>query len=143
MNAGTVLNKPSEDYGASTNASVLARVTYDYQNKYLATVNFRADGSSKFGVNNRWGYFPSFSLGWRLTGEEFMKPLDWLSDLKLRVGWGQVGNDADGLWRTIYEQDEVLMQVGLILVMNVKRRISMIQYGQGLIKLLLKRVNCA
>lgn len=95
---GTVLNKPSEDYGASTNASVLARVTYDYQNKYLATVNFRADGSSKFGVNNRWGYFPSFSLGWRLTGEEFMKPLDWLSDLKLRVGWGQVGNDQVGYY---------------------------------------------
>ena len=98
MNAGTVLNKPSEDYGASTNASVLGRVTYDYQNKYLATVNFRADGSSKFGVNNRWGYFPSFSLGWRLTGEEFMKPLDWLSDLKLRVGWGQVGNDQVGYY---------------------------------------------
>lgn len=72
MNARTVLNKPSEDYGASTMHSVLGRVTYDYQNKYLATVNFRADGSSKFGVNNRWGYFPSFSLGWRLTGEEFM-----------------------------------------------------------------------
>ena len=98
MNAGTVLNKPSEDYGASTNASVLGRVTYDYQNKYLATVNFRADGSSKFGVNNRWGYFPSFSFGWRLTGEEFMKPLDWLSDLKLRVGWGQVGNDQVGYY---------------------------------------------
>lgn len=98
LNAGTVLNKPTEFYGASANASALARVTYDYQNKYLATVNFRADGSSKFGANSRWGYFPSFSLGWRLTGEEFMKPYDWLYDLKVRVGWGQVGNDQVGYY---------------------------------------------
>ena len=79
-------------------ASWLGRVNYAYKGKYLASVSFRADGSSKFGVNNRWGYFPSFSLGWRLTGEEFMKPLDWLSDLKLRVGWGQVGNDQVGYY---------------------------------------------
>ncbi|MDR0940328.1 MAG: TonB-dependent receptor [Mediterranea sp.] len=96
MNAGTVLDKPSEAYGASSNVSVLARATYDYRDKYLATVNIRADGSSKFSANSRWGYFPSFSLGWRITGEEFMKPLEWLSDLKLRVGWGQVGNDQVG-----------------------------------------------
>ena len=95
MNAGTVLNKPSEDYGASTNASVLARVTYDYQNKYLATVNFRADGSSRFAKRNRWGYFPSVSLGWRVSNEEFFKNLNienTISNLKLRVGWGQNGN---------------------------------------------------
>ncbi len=75
-------------------ASVLARVNYDFQNKYLVTINFRADGSSKFSEKHRWGYFPSFSAGWKLTEEGFMSNLDWLSNLKLRVGWGQIGNQG-------------------------------------------------
>ena len=63
--------------------------------KYLATVNFRADGSSKF-PENSWGYFPSFSLAWRMSSENFLKSADWLNDLKLRFGWGKVGNDNIG-----------------------------------------------
>ncbi len=96
LGAGTVLSKPIEYYAANSNVSAIVRGTYDYAGKYLATVNFRADGSSKFGRDSRWGYFPSFSLGWRLTGEEFLKDVPWLYDLKLRVGWGQVGNDQVG-----------------------------------------------
>lgn len=75
--------------------SYLGRLNYAYADKYLATVNFRADGSSRFASGNRWGYFPSFSLGWRLTNEEFFQALgteNWLSNLKLRAGWGQNGN---------------------------------------------------
>ena len=64
-------------------ASVLARVNYDFQNKYLVTVNFRADGSSKFSEKHRWGYFPSFSAGWKITEESFMSNVDWLSNLLL------------------------------------------------------------
>ncbi|MDO6430887.1 TonB-dependent receptor [Flavitalea sp. BT771] len=72
--------------------SFFGRVTYQYDNKYLATVNFRADGSTKFGKNNKYGYFPSFSLGWNITEEDFMKQSDLFSNLKLRAGWGRTGN---------------------------------------------------
>jgi TonB-linked SusC/RagA family outer membrane protein len=71
--------------------SFFGRVTYQYDNKYLATVNFRADGSSKFGQNNKYGYFPSFSLGWKVSEEKFMKNSPF-SNLKLRAGWGITGN---------------------------------------------------
>lgn len=75
--------------------SYLGRINYVYKDTYLATVSFRADGSSKFAENNRWGYFPSFSLGWKVNNEEFFKNLDienTVSSLKLRAGWGQNGN---------------------------------------------------
>ena len=71
--------------------SFFGRATYQYNNKYLATVNFRMDGSSKFGDNNKYGYFPSFSLGWKISEEEFMRN-SFFSNLKLRAGWGITGN---------------------------------------------------
>jgi TonB-linked SusC/RagA family outer membrane protein len=74
--------------------SYFGRINYDYADKYLATVNVRRDGSSKFGRNNRFGTFPSFSLGWRLSNEAFMKDITFLNDLKLRGGWGQLGNEG-------------------------------------------------
>lgn len=73
--------------------SYFGRIQYDYSDKYLFEFNLRADASSVFPSNNRWGYFPSVSAGWRMTEEEFMKGIDWLSNLKLRVGWGQTGNN--------------------------------------------------
>jgi len=72
--------------------SFFGRVTYQYDSKYLATVNFRADGSSKFGENNKYGYFPSFSLGWKISEEDFMKNSTIVDNLKLRAGWGMTGN---------------------------------------------------
>lgn len=72
--------------------SGFARLFYDYDSKYLATVTFRADGSSKFAPSNRWAYFPAFSLGWRLSNENFIKNLDWISNLKLTGGYGELGN---------------------------------------------------
>jgi len=71
--------------------SFFGRVTYQYNNKYLFTANFRADGSSKFGDNNKYGYFPSFSFGWKISDEDFMQN-SIFSNLKLRAGWGLTGN---------------------------------------------------
>jgi len=71
--------------------SFFGRVNYQYNNRYLLTATVRADGSSKFGANNKYGVFPSFSAGWRLSEEAFLKSGPF-SDLKLRAGWGQTGN---------------------------------------------------
>lgn len=76
--------------------SYLGRISYNYDSKYLATINVRADGSSKLAPSGRWGYFPSFSAAWRVSSEDFLADLKWLNDLKLRAGWGQTGNQ-DGL----------------------------------------------
>lgn len=72
--------------------SIFGRVFYSYQNKYLFTATIRRDGSSKFGKNNRYGYFPSFSLGWNVAEEKFMENVHWLDQLKLRGGYGVLGN---------------------------------------------------
>lgn len=73
--------------------SFFARVNYGFMDKYLFTASVRADGSSKFGKNNKWGYFPAFSAAWRLGEEEFIKNLNVFSDLKLRLGYGMAGNN--------------------------------------------------
>lgn len=73
--------------------SYLARVNYSYNDKYLVSAAFRRDGSSRFGSDNRWGFFPSFSLGWRLSEENFMKDVNWISDLKIRTSYGLTGNN--------------------------------------------------
>ncbi|MBR1879020.1 MAG: TonB-dependent receptor [Paludibacteraceae bacterium] len=73
--------------------SVLARVNYSYGGRYLASVSFRADGSSKFGPENQWGFFPSVSLGWRMSEEEWLKDQSWLNQLKIRGSWGVTGNN--------------------------------------------------
>ncbi|MBU2948578.1 SusC/RagA family TonB-linked outer membrane protein [Zobellia uliginosa] len=70
----------------------LGRVNYDYEGKYLATINFRRDASSRFAEDNRSGVFPSVSLGWRISSEEFFNTEGVVNDLKIRAGWGQLGN---------------------------------------------------
>lgn len=76
-------------------ASFLGRVAYNYDSRYLLTVNFRADGSSRFAPGHRWGYFPSVSAGWRISSEKFMQPLqEVINDMKIRVGWGINGNQS-------------------------------------------------
>lgn len=72
--------------------SFFGRVQYAMDNKYFATVNLRRDGSTKFGANNKWGIFPSASVGWSLNEEEFMKGLTWLDNAKVRLNYGQTGN---------------------------------------------------
>ena len=73
--------------------SFFARFNYGFKDKYLFTASFRADGSSKFGKNNKWGYFPAFSAAWRLGEEEFIKNLNIFSDFKVRLGYGMAGNN--------------------------------------------------
>ena len=72
--------------------SYIGRVNYSFQDKYLATASFRADGTSRVGINNRYSYFPAFSAGWRVSKEAFMQNVSWIEDLKVRAGWGETGN---------------------------------------------------
>ena len=74
--------------------SFFARGNYSYDNRYLLTATVRADGSTVFSYKNKWGFFPSFSAAWRISEEKFIKEnLPFLSNMKLRLGWGTVGND--------------------------------------------------
>jgi TonB-linked SusC/RagA family outer membrane protein len=79
--------------------SGFGRLAYNYQNRDLLEGNARYDGSSRFAQGNRYGFFPSVSAGWRISEEGFLSGLDWLSDLKLRGSWGQLGNQDVGLYR--------------------------------------------
>ncbi|UJH68562.1 TonB-dependent receptor [Allomuricauda sp. SCSIO 65647] len=79
--------------------SYLGRVNYSFDNKYLVTASIRADGSSRFGENNKFGYFPSFALGWKLSEERFIP--DVFSELKLRASWGQTGNQEIGNFNSL------------------------------------------
>lgn len=82
--------------------SFLARVAYNYNSKYYATVSVRRDGSSKFGANNRWANFPSASVAWRISQENFLKNITWINELKINAGFGVVGNqDAIGPYNTL------------------------------------------
>lgn len=86
----------SSDNAARTRMfSLLGRLHYSYDNRYLITVNFRADASSKF-PENLWGYFPSTALAWRISEERWLRDSNVLDNLKLRLGWGQIGNDKIG-----------------------------------------------
>src|SRR5690606_2412967 len=73
--------------------SYLARVNYSYDDRYLLTATMRRDGSSRFGANNKWGSFPSVSVGWRLSEEAFLQEVNWLDDLRLRASYGATGNN--------------------------------------------------
>lgn len=82
-------------YGSGEGYSLVSffgKLNYTYDEKYLFSLTVRHDGSSRFGKNNRYATFPSFSLGWRISRENFMKNLKWLDDLKIRASWGQTGN---------------------------------------------------
>jgi TonB-linked SusC/RagA family outer membrane protein len=94
-----------ETWTKNTLASFFGRFDYNIASKYYFDASMRADGSSKFGANNKWGYFPAFSVGWRLKDEAFLKDVNWLSDLKFRASYGITGNEsgannfaAKGLW---------------------------------------------
>lgn len=92
LGAGTTYGQPGSSKSQSQLASYLGRVNYIYNDRYLFTLTARADGSSKFGTNNKWSFFPSFALAWRASEEEFLKSVDWLSNLKIRMSYGKTGN---------------------------------------------------
>lgn len=84
--------------------SVFGRMNYAYKGKYLFEFNLRYDGSSRFAPDYRWGAFPSFSAGWRMSEEAWLNSVDWLSNLKLRASWGKLGNNSIGNydWQSVY-----------------------------------------
>ncbi|WP_162340564.1 SusC/RagA family TonB-linked outer membrane protein [Cyclobacterium salsum] len=92
LDVGQTLNSIGGGKSYDALASYFGRVAYDYDERYLVTATFRSDGSSKFAPGNRWGYFPAFSLGWRISEEAFFQNVGFISNLKLTGGWGSLGN---------------------------------------------------
>lgn len=95
----------TKGYGTEYTArSVFGRANYAYKSKYLFEFNLRYDGSSRFAPDYRWGAFPSFSAGWRMAEESWLKPVHWLTNLKLRASWGKLGNNSIGNydWQSVY-----------------------------------------
>jgi TonB-linked SusC/RagA family outer membrane protein len=102
--ASEMVSITGTDYDTATR-SYFGRVNYSYLERYLFEANIRADGSSRFSKDSRWGYFPSFSAGWRISEENFMKPTrSWLDNLKIRASWGKLGNSNIGeyLYQSTY-----------------------------------------
>ncbi|MFC3197943.1 SusC/RagA family TonB-linked outer membrane protein [Parapedobacter deserti] len=115
LSAAETINPPGSNISEWVLASWLARVNYGYAGKYLLTASVRADGSSRFGSNNKWAVFPSAAVAWRLSEEAFMQDVTFINDLKLRASYGRTGNTAlspyqslDRLaaYRTIYGNRE-------------------------------------
>ena len=97
---GSASNTSSSGFTKTNLMSYLARANYVYKDKYFVTASIRFDGSSKLAEGNKWGSFPSAAVAWRVSGEEFMKSLSWLSNLKLRLSYGQTGNDNVSAYQT-------------------------------------------
>ena len=112
MDAGAVVKYGNVSSNATANQllSYMARLNYMYDSRYVLTANLRADGSSKLGANNKWGFFPSASAAWILTNEQFMKGLRYLNNLKIRVGYGLTGNQ-DAI--TAYNSLQVMNPTGI------------------------------
>lgn len=99
---GSVITQPLQFFNADQQIlSFLGRLNYTFNNKYVFTATFRRDGVSKFSQENRFGFFPSFAFAWRLNDEKFIKNLNFFEDLKLRAGWGQIGNHGISPYGTL------------------------------------------
>lgn len=105
IGAGTALGEGTASMGSYKSKSRLisffGRVMYNFDERYLLAVSLRREGSSRFGENNKWGWFPSASVGWRINRESFLKDVDWVNDLKLRIGYGVTGNQDIGNYRSL------------------------------------------
>src|SRR5690606_4619504 len=101
LGAAATAGVPGSGYSKSVLLSSLARLNYSFDNKYLLTASFRADGSSRYSEGNKWGYFPSAALAWRISGENFLKDSQLISELKLRTSWGKTGSQAISPYATL------------------------------------------
>lgn len=103
--------------------SFFARGTYNYDNRYMMIATVRADGSTVFSQKNKWGYFPSFSGAWRISEEAFIKDIEWISNMKVRLGWGVVGNDriSNNLSLDLYQVSKYGVGNNLVSVLNPKQ----------------------
>jgi TonB-linked outer membrane protein, SusC/RagA family len=116
-NAFAMINQYDQEKGTSAFSSetstpgrivsFFGRANYTLQDRYLLTLTFRGDGSSKFAPDNRWGYFPAAAVAWRVSEESFMQNIDWLDNLKLRLSYGEVGNDgiSSNLWSQLWTSE--------------------------------------
>jgi len=107
LSAAETVENPSSGYSEWTLASWLARANYSFDNKYMVTASIRADGSSRFGSNHKWGFFPSTALAWRISEEAFMQDISFISDLKLRASYGITGNTALSPYRSLDRMSSV------------------------------------
>jgi len=97
---GSVKNTATSSFSKTNLMSYLVRGNYVFKERYFLTASIRFDGSSKLADGNKWGSFPSAAVAWRISGEDFMKEIDWLSNLKLRLSFGQTGNDNVSAYQT-------------------------------------------
>ncbi|WPP51822.1 SusC/RagA family TonB-linked outer membrane protein [Catalinimonas niigatensis] len=109
LSGGENIAQANDNATERTLISYFSRVNYNYKGKYIASASLRRDGSSRFGPGNKWGYFPSLSLGWFISDESFMNNLDFVSNLKLRASYGFTGNDQfdDYRWISPLSQQRV------------------------------------
>ena len=106
LNAGNIANQRTGGFNEEWRLrSFFSRVNYSFDDRYLFQANVRYDGSSRFGEGKRWGVFPSFSGGWRISEENFMQDIGMISTLRLRASWGQLGNQRIGLYRFLNTYD--------------------------------------
>jgi len=102
LGSGSVALLPGSNTYSWSLLSYLGRINYNYDQRYFITTSFRADGSSRFGSDNKWGYFPSVALAWRISNEAFFSPLEnTISNLKLRVSYGTTGNQEIGVYQSL------------------------------------------
>ncbi len=101
ISLGTNPQIPTSNHTKYRKISFFGRANYNYKSRYLATVTLRADGSNRFGKNNKWGYFPAASFAWRASEEQFINNLNVFSNLKFRFGYGMAGNDGIGNYRSL------------------------------------------
>jgi len=101
LSAGSVITTPTSDSSEWALLSYLARINYSYDERYFFTTSLRADGSSKFGKDNKWGYFPSLGVSWRIDNERFFNKEGWVSGLKLRASYGATGNQDIGVYQSL------------------------------------------
>lgn len=101
LSLATTTGIPNNSREKYRKISFFGRANYNYKSKYLGTLTLRADGSNRFGQNNKWGYFPSASFAWRASEEDFIQKLDIFSNLKFRLGYGMAGNDNIGSLRSL------------------------------------------
>lgn len=123
LGIGATPSKVNTGFNDKTLLSFFARGDYNYDNRYLLTATLRADGSTVFSKKNKWGYFPSFSAAWRVSEEAFMKDIDYISNFKVRLGWGVVGNDriSSYLSLDLYQQSKYGVGSNTVTVLTPKQ----------------------
>lgn len=123
LGLGATPSRVESSYSEKTLLSFFARGNYNYDNRYLFTATVRADGSTVFSNKNKWGFFPSFSATWRVSEEAFMKDVEWVSNFKVRLGWGIVGNDriSNYLSMDLYEANKYGIGNNTVTVLTPKQ----------------------